>query len=361
MSTKPTHFFSDKPVFGLDIGRSSIKVMQLEHSAKVPEIVGYGATDFDVRALEEGVIVKPEAIAEAMHDLFKNRLQGEITTRRAAMALPGYRTFTRSIQLPKLGPDELNEAVQLEVEQYVPMPLQDLYLDYVRTGETTDNQYVFVVAVPKKIVDSYLYLATHLGIEPILIEPTMTAGARFFARDKHSDMASVIIDFGSLTATISVFDKTILATSTVSAGGLVFTEAIRNELGISQDEAGDIKTKYGLDVSKYQKQVSTALEPSLDKIVTEIRRMLRYYEDHFGNGTGSGGIGQIVTLGGGANMPGLSDYLTNALKVPVRTHEHPWAVFRYPHDLVLPEEADRLMYATVAGLSLLEPKEAFAA
>lgn len=357
MSTKPIHFFSDKPLFGLDIGRSSIKVMQLDHTDKVPEIIGYGTADFDVAALDQGVIVKPEAIAATMHDLFRNHLNGEITTRRAAMALPGYRTFTRSIQLPKLGPDELHEAVKLEVEQYVPMQLDDLYLDYTVTGEAADGQNVFVVAVPKKIVDSYLYVATRLGLEPVLIEPTMTAGARFFAQDRHSDMASIIIDFGSLTATISIYNKTIAATSTVSAGGLVFTEAIRNELGVSQEEAGDIKTRFGLDVSKYQKQVSSALEPSLGKIVTEIRRMLRYYEEHY---TNQKGVGQIVTLGGGANMPGLSDYLTNALKVPVRTHEHPWAVFKYDPELKLPVEADRLMYATVAGLSLLDPQKVFA-
>lgn len=355
--TKPIRFFTDKPLFGLDIGRSSLKVMQLDHSTGAAEIVGYGTTDFDIHALEEGVIVKPEAIALALHDLFENRLAGEINTRRVAMALPGYRTFTRSIQLPKLGPDELREAVQLEVEQYVPMQLQDLYLDYAVTGETAETIDIFVVAVPRKIVDSYLYLADKLGLEPVLVEPTMTAGARFFARDKHSDMASIVVDFGSLTATISIFDKTIVATSTVSAGGLVFTEAIRNELGISQQEAGDIKTKFGLDVSKYQKQVTVALEPSLGKIVTEIRRMLRYYQEHYAT---KNGVNQIVTLGGGANMPGLSEYLTNALKVPVRTHEHPWAVFKYDPDMKLPIEADRLMYATVAGLSLLNPKEIFA-
>ena len=86
--------------------------------------------------------------------------------------------------------------------------------------------------------------------------------------------------------------------------------------------------------------------------------MLRYYEEHYTKQ--QVGVGQIVTLGGGANMPGLSDYLTNSLKVPVRTHEHPWAVFKYDHELRLPIEADRLMYATVAGLSLLNPKEVFA-
>jgi type IV pilus assembly protein PilM len=354
--SKPIRFYTDKPIFGLDIGRSSLKVMQLDHASGTPEIVGYGTADFDAQALDEGAIVKPDAIAAAMHDLFENSLHGEITTRRVAMALPGYRVFTRSVQLPILGLDELREAVQLEVEQYVPMQLQDLYLDYVSTGGTPDNSNIFVVAVPKRIVDSYLNLAVKLGLEPILIEPSTTANARFFARDKHSDMASIIIDFGSLSATISIYDKTIVATSTVSAGGLVFTEAIRNELGISHEEAGNIKTKFGLDVSKYQKKVQTALEPSLDKIVTEIRRMLRYYEEHYGN---KGGVGQIVTLGGGANMPGLSEYLTNSLKVPVRTHEHPWAIFKYDHDLHMPIEADRLMYATVAGVSLLDPKKVF--
>jgi type IV pilus assembly protein PilM len=357
MSTKSTHFYTDKPIFGLDIGRSSLKVMQLHGIGGKPEIVGYGTVDFDTKALSEGVIAQPSIIAEALHDLFENRLYGEINTRRVAMALPGYRTFTRSIQLPKLGDAEQSEAVQLEVEQYVPMPLEELYLDYSVTAQTPESNEIFVVAVPKKIVDSYLELATKLGLEPILIEPTMTAGARFFARDKHSDVTSVIIDFGSLTATISIYEKTILATSTVSAGGLVFTEAIRTMLGVSHDEAGDIKTKFGLDVSRYQKKIAEALEPSLGKVVTEVRRMLRFYEEHYGGGKP---IGQIVTLGGGANMPGLSDYLTNALKVPVRTHEHPWAVFEYGH-LQQPEEADRLMYATVAGLSLLDPKQVFSA
>jgi len=356
-TTKPIHFFSDKPVFGLDIGRSSMKVMQLEHTDQVPEIIGYGTVDFDMAAIEDGVIVKPEVMANAMHDLFENRLHGEVTTRRAAMALPAYRTFTRSVQLPKLGPDELHEAIQLEVEQYVPVPLEELYLDYITTPAPDGNQNVFVVAVPKKIVDSYLYLASRLGMEPVLIEPTVTAGARFFARDKHSDIGSVIVDFGSLTATVTIIDKTIIATSTAPAGGLVFTEAIAKELSMNNEEAGTIKTQFGLGVSPYQEQIRRALEPSLGEIVSEIKRTLRYYGEHYGN---SSAVGQIVTLGGGANMPGLSDYLTNALKMPVRTHEHPWAVFKYDANMGVPDGADRLMYATVAGLSLLKPEEVFA-
>lgn len=352
---KPTYFYTDKPLFGFDIGHGSLKVMQLQSGSQKSTIQGYGTAKFDIRALDNGVIVNPDAIATSVRELFKHHLVGQINTRRVAMALPGYRTFTRSIQLPKLDASELHDAVQLEVEQYVPMPLQDLYLDYVAVSQAAENAEFFVVAVPKKIVDSYLVLADMLGLEVILIEPTMAACARFFAQDKHSDDTTVILDFGSLTATISIFDKAILATSTVPAGGLVFTEAIRNKLQVDMEKAGSIKTRHGLDVSNYQKEVIEALAPVLEKLVTEIRRMLRYYEERYGS---QKSISQVVMLGGGANMPGLSNFLTDLLKAPVRTFNHPWAVFEYGN-LKPPSAPDRLMYATVAGLSLLNPKEAF--
>jgi type IV pilus assembly protein PilM len=195
-----------------------------------------------------------------------------------------------------------------------------------------------------------------LDLETVLIEPTMASCARLFTKDKQSDITSIIIDFGSLTADISIVDKTILTTSTVPAGGLVFTEAIREKLRISTEEAGDIKTKFGLDVSIVQKDVAKALEPALGKLVTEIRRIMRYYEEHYGPGKQ---IGQIVMLGGGANIPGLGAWLTDTLKIPVRTHNHPWAIFDHA-DLKLPLTADRLMYVTVAGLALVPSKDVYA-
>jgi type IV pilus assembly protein PilM len=350
------HFYKDKPVFGLDIGHGTLKVMQLEDLKKKTRISGYGIAKFDIHAIDdEGVIVDYKPIATAMRDLFKRHLVGQITTRRAAIALPSYRTFSRSIQLPKLNDSELHDAVALEVEQYIPIPMQDLYLDYMVTARSATNMELFVVAVPKKIVDSYLVLAKALGLEVVLVEPAMASCARLFANDSQSDVPAVIIDFGSLTADISIYNKNILATGTVAAGGLVFTEAISKSLRITLEEAGDIKTKYGLDVSKVQKEVRKALDPSLQKMVTEIRRVLRYYDERY---AGKNTIGQVIMLGGGSNMPGLGNYLTDELKMPVRTQNHPWASFEH-EGVRPPAEADRLMFATVAGLSLLDPEEVF--
>jgi type IV pilus assembly protein PilM len=350
-----TNFMKNLPVFGLDIGHSSLKVMQTEvdHHGKM-RVVGYGSANFDPSAITDGVLTDPEILAKATLNLFNHRLIGDITTRRAVMAIPSYRSYSRSIQLPKLKPDELEEAVRLEVEQYTPLPLDDLYIDYMVTAAAEETSEVFAVAIPRKIVDSYLVLSRLLGLETVLIETTMSAAARLFSHDVHSDIATVIIDFGTLSSDISIFRGQVVVTGTVPSGGLVFTRSIAKQLGISESEAATIKTHYGLASSKKQTEIAAALDPTLSATAKEIRRMIRYYEDRYGT---DHPIGQIVALGGGANMPGLTDYFTSALRLPVRTYD-PWNYLNAAR-LQLPARPDHPMYATVAGLSLTNPSEVF--
>lgn len=349
-----SNYIKDKPVFGFDIGHSSLKVMQLDSSHQKPRVVGYGTADFEEGAVEDGIIANPEVIAKTTLNLFKNRLIGDITTRRVVMAIPSYRSYSRSIQLPKLKPNELNEAVRLEVEQYTPVAIDDLYIDYTLTSQGEENDEVFAVAIPKKIVDSYLTLTSLLNLELVLIETTMSAAARLFSRDTHKDIATVIIDFGSMSSDVSIYRGNVLVTGTVPSGGLVFTRSIAQTLNVSESEAATIKNRYGLATSKRQKEITAALQPTLSQLAKEIRRMVRYYEDRYGN---DHPIGQIIALGGGANMPGLADYLTSDLRLPVRTYD-PWNYID-SHHLQEPAMADHPMYATVAGLSLVNPHEVF--
>jgi len=354
-STNKTYFFKNKPLFGLDIGSASLKVMQLDNTntpGHKPNILGYGAIKFDHPAVDNGGIVAPEVVAESVLELFKNHLTGGITTRRVAMAIPAYRTFTRAISLPALKPKEVADAVQLEAEQYIPLPPEEIYLDYSIISTSKDSIEVFAVGVPRKIVDSYIKLALLLGLELVAIETTLGGGSRLFGQDKQSTGASVIIDFGSLSSDISIFDKNILVTGTVQGGGAVFTNSIKAKLGVTQTEANIIKNKYGLSRSKKQGEIQSALEPTLQQIVREIRRMIRYYEERYG---AERPITQAITLGGGANMPGLTEYLTAALRLPVR-HCEPWQYFAFGKQ-DQPSKADKPMYATAAGLALINPKE----
>ena len=358
-SNIPT-ILTHQPIFGLDVGHGSVKVMQVVRAGTPgskhdrPTMTGYGYVEFDVSAVDDGVIVKPEIIAAALLKLFDNQIIGDITTRRIAMAIPSYRSFSRAMQLPALAARDLDDAVRLEAEQYIPLPIDQLYMDYTLTDQSKDMNDYLAIAVPKTIVDSYLVLARMVGLEVMLVETTMAAAARLFAHHRDSDVSSVIIDFGSLTADLSIFNRKMLVTGTVGAGGLVFTNAIKDGLGVTFDEAALIKTRYGLGLSKKQKEISAALDPTLKQLIREIQRMIRYQEKRYG---ADNTIGQIVMLGGGSNMPGLSEYLTNALRLPVRVHD-PWQYLDFA-GLQAPSPADKLMYATVAGLSLVNPREVF--
>lgn len=354
--SKQTIFYRDKPLFGLDIGHGSLKVMQMDgDSGHIAKLEGYGTASFDGTVIEDGVITTPEAVAEALKSLFSKNLIGDITTRRVALTIPTYRTFTRAINLPKLKPKDLAQAVETEAERYIPLPPSELYLDFEIINSTEETQDLLAVAIPKKIVDSYILLTRLVGLEPVLIETTMHAAAKILNRDKNSDVPTMIIDFGSLSSDISLCSRQkILVMGTVQGGGESFTHVIEKALKVSFEAAGIIKNKYGLGASKKQAEITAALEPTLAPIIKEIRRMLRYYEERFAN---EKPISQIVILGGGANMPGLGDYLINKLRLPVRTLD-PWQYFDY-HRLQPPAKDDKSMFSTVAGLSLTNPEEIF--
>jgi type IV pilus assembly protein PilM len=360
-TTKTSNFYHDKPLFGLEIGHGSMKVMQVatgsnQAGAKqvAPRLVGYGATTFDTASQKDGVIVQPEIVAKAASDLFRNHLVGDITTRRVAIAIPAYRTFTRSLRLPKLKAKELDEAVQLEAEQYIPLPLEELYLDYEVVGQADSGMELLAVATPRNIVDSYLDLACILGLEAVLIEPTLGSLGRLFSLDSQSDIPAIIINLGSVSSDISIFDGQMLITGTVQGGGEDFTRSIQDKLGVTPREAATIKTRYGLGVSKKQSEIKDALAPILQEIVKEIRRMVRYYTERY---SAKRPIEQIITLGGGANMPGLDEYLTETLHLAVR-HSDPWQ-YLDSRGLQPPNASDRPMYSTAAGLSLARPSEVF--
>lgn len=353
METK-AYFYKDKPIFGLDIGISSLKVMQLGWHGKKRIVQGYGVIGFDAKSIIDGVITNPETMAQAAHTLFTKNIIGNISTHRAAFAAPASRTFTRAIRLPILETKDISEAVRLEAEQYIPVPIDDLYLDYQIISKNEKELELLAVAIPRKIVDSIRVFSKLLGLDLVAVESSIEAASRLFVQAEQSSIPTILVDFGSISADVTIYDKTLIVTGTVFGGGDSFTELIAKKLNVSNSEAHIIKTKYGMGVSKKQKEITDSLTPLLEQIVKEIKRMIRYYEERSDTDRK---IGQIVTMGGGANMPGLSDFMTNNLRLPVRMCD-PWQHLKLDH-LQPPNFIEKSLYVTVAGLALMAPAEIY--
>lgn len=356
-STKQTLFYKDKPVFGFDLGFNTIKIIQAHQDEHGDEIVGYGVTSFDPAVIDEGIIKDYETLAKASVELFDKNIIGEINTRRVVATIPASKTFSKVATVPSTqSKDDFEASIMSEAEQFIPIPLDELYVDYIVTGESGENKEnkdVLIVAIPKNIADSYMRFFDIIGLEVCALETTISAAVRIISKVENSaDVPTILIDFGSLSVDLTVFDNRVVVNGTVPGGGDDLSTRIAEKLSIDKSEANSIKIKYGLGVSKNQMQIREALKPQLDSLIKEIRRVIRYYEEKT---EGKETIGQIITMGGGANMPGLADYLTDNLRIPTRMCNF-WSGFKL-NKLQPPHEAERSLYVTAAGAAIVKPED----
>lgn len=348
-------FYHDKPLFGLDIGHSSLKAMQISRSpGHAAEVVGYGISEFDSAAIQNGVIINPQAIAEAVHNLFEKSMVGSITSRRVACSLPTSRTFSRPMKVPLLDHEAILEAIHLEAEQYIPIPLANLYLDYEVTYQDDKGMEILLVAASKNIVDSYQKTLEALALEPVAFEPTINAASRLVQIQGANQEPAIIVDIGSVTTDIAVFDKTLLVATAVNSGGSNITNAIAQNLHLTHEQATDLKNEYGIAYSEKQQRVVDAIKPQLEGLVREVEKSIRYYSERASKSDRN--ISRIILVGGGSVMPGLSQYLSRELRLPTETLDA-WQKIGFGH-LALPSEIDKAMYIVAAGEALVDPAEA---
>lgn len=388
-------FYHDKPIFGLDIGHSTLKCVQLVPTNNGHTVSGYGFTSFSERSIKDGVVVDPTDIAKAAYKLLTEQIIGGLTTNRIATAIPVAKTYTRIINVPQASRGQLEQAVRLEVEQYVPVPPDDLYIDYEVTYDNPDEPdtdlEVLMVAAPRAVVDSYIDLFDMLGLEVAMVETSLISSVRGVtnslrsstnsdskkdtdskkkkndstkdsnskkdAKDKENEepqsQGTLLMDMGAKSTDLSIFDSTIRVTGTIEKGGDTITKAISDSFKITERQAHTLKSRFGIRDSKHKAKIMTALKPTLEDLIREVRKMQRYYKSRSQSG---GDIGTAVILGGGANLPGMAELIEKETKIKTTVCD-PWQNISFDK-LQEPHQLETTMYTTAVGLALANPEVA---
>jgi type IV pilus assembly protein PilM len=334
--------YRKKPILGLDIGTTSIKFAQLKKSGKLTKLVGYGKVAVPEGIIIEGVISEPEKLAEYLKKMFENPPWGKINANRVVASLPEARVFTRILELPVFNTKDIEEAVNYEAEQSIPVPASDLYIDWKLMEEKKDGVVVFMSAAPRAIVDSYVHLFNSLDYEPLAIEISMAAIARSMVSNKEHHEPVIILDFGGQTTNIAVFDSILRVTESHPLGGAVLKKSVMDKLGVSDEEATAM-IRQGLDEESKAKSI---VEDEVKKIITEIERINDYYIEKSENRK----ISKVLLCGGLGFMPGLAEYIKDKTGLDSKTG-NPWInISVYPLKPVHKEEAP--VYAAAIGLCL---------
>lgn len=348
---KKSIFFKDKSIIGLEISYTGLKAMAIKQSTWSVE--AYGALDLDPAKMQATFdVADDEYLTENLKKLFSDHIIGSLPSNHVAIGIPTSKTFTRTFAVPIKQKKKLAEAVELEVTQYIPMPISTLYIDYDIISSTKEELTIALSAAPRTLVDKCLTAAKNANLRPVAVEPNINGVSRVLQATEKAHLSTLIVDISQANTDIAVFDLGAIQVSGGTAvGGNTFTIDIAKTLKIPLENAHQLKIINGLNSSENQDSIKEALTPALEKITAEIKKVLRYYTERLDNNK----IEQIIIIGAGSNIPGIGEYFTDSLVMPVRV-ANPWQELNFD-TLEQPPKQFRPRYIGVAGLAGIDPLE----
>lgn len=358
-------FSSAKSYLGIDLGTSSIKVVELTSEKEKPRLVTYGFSEQSTDIVKSDSQEVQRKIVSALKSITN---KAKTTTTKAVAALPSFAVFSSIISLPTMSKKDLVAAVRWEAKKFVPMPLEEMILDWkiLNEAEPTNrkkqpekekvidqqkkskNYKILLTAAPKNLVQRYVDIFRAANLQLVSLETEAFALERCLIGNDKS--AIVVIDIGAIACDISIISEGIpILNRSVDIGGNTITKAIANSLNVDLERAEQFKRDFGISsASSTQGQIPRTIEFIISSIINEIKYVLSLYQNQ-----GEKEIEKIVLAGGSSFLPNITNYLERTLNLKVFIGD-PWSRVIYPVDLkpILQELGPR--FAVAIGLAMRE-------
>ncbi|OGL87265.1 hypothetical protein A3I40_03830 [Candidatus Uhrbacteria bacterium RIFCSPLOWO2_02_FULL_48_12] len=344
-------FFSSskRSYLGVDIGSTSIKIVELKEVNKAPELVTYGLAELPI---DKAPGDSETNIADIAATITATCEKAGAKSKQAFAALPTYSVFTSIISLPKMSKSELKSAIHWEAKKVMPLPIEEMILDPQILDEPGPNgtMKVLLTGAPKTMVERYLKIFQRTGLMLLGLETEGFALVRsLVGRDKAPTM---VIDLGASSTDILVIDNNIpFLNRSIDVGGLHVTKAISRSLNVSLARAEQFKYDIGIKaLDSPTSEIPRTIEEALTPITNEIKYTMTLFQ-----GQTKKSVEKVLLSGGGSLLVNFSNYLSQKLNLRVYVGD-PWARVRYPVELkgVLQESAAR--FAIAVGLAMRDIK-----
>ena len=328
------NIFRAKPrkFLGIDIGTFFIRIVEIENRGGKYYLSNYG--ELGKSALNDKLFrtsgkntlsLSNDNIAKAIKSILE---EANIKTKAVNFSIPDFVSFFTSFELPKMSEKEISEAVHYQVRPFIPLPLDEIDLDWsIIDGKLSKTPVkVLVAAVPKDVISQYRELADIAGLKLRFLESEVFSLTRSLVGNKNKIGVIGIVDIGAWSTTCSIVENGILKNSySFNTAGDELTKVIDRSLNVDYNEGEKLKKKYGLlslnakgnrfngdteftGFNNLHKDIFPII-PSIDSILEEIKKVFRnFYRDEGKE------VNRVVLAGGTALMPGLQEYFKSKLK-----------------------------------------------
>ncbi len=363
----PTPSFLKMDAIGVDISDQSLKFIELKEKEVHFEPKQWGRIKVPDGAIQKGRITDHEKLVSILRQLHKKTGVPFVHA-----SLPEEHAYLFQIKVDKdIEKEELFTAIEFNLRENVPIPPEQAVFSYEivpysdaketylfgnkddeEIEEIIDDKISLSVSVyPIEIVDQYLKAFEDAGMKVLSFEVEAQAVARAVTPENDNDV-HMVLDIGTSKIGLAIINQGILVfTSTLEIGGEDFKEAIKKSLGVSDEEANEIKNEKGFVQSPGNKEVFSALFSSMSVLKDEVNKHFTFWNSEQGE-KGSGKIEHIYLCGGNANIKGLPEYLEANIGVSTML-ANVW-INAVPFDEHIPKipRKHSLEYATAIGLAL---------
>lgn len=302
-------------VLGLDISSTAIKLLELGKSGDRLRVESYAVEPLPANSVIEKNIADVEAVGDAIKRAVKRSAS---RTKLAAVAVAGSAVITKIIAMPaSLTEDEMEQQIELEADQYIPYPLEEVNLDFEVIGPSENDPEridILLAASRSENVDIRIAAIELAGLKAKIVDVEAYAMENAFSLiipqlpEQGIDQTIAIIDVGATMTTLNVMhDRKTIYTREQVFGGKQLTEEIQRRYGLSYEEAGMAKRQGGLP----DNYVPEVLEPFKDAMTQQVSRSLQFFygSSQYNN------VDHIVLAGGSAMIPGIDEMIANKLGV----------------------------------------------
>ncbi len=334
--------------FGLDISSNSLKLLQFQGLGKSRRVRGFAHVTATKDLIVNEAITDPKTFGFLLHQAMDKPQYGHFHGINAVVNLPESKSFVRVIQIPRMGEAEADNAVPFEAENFIPLPIDQVYLDWQKIGDQDDKMNILMIATPKDYIDSFLQVLDGTGIRVVALEVESVSCQRSLIAAGSNETVLIIDLDANRSSLIMIENGNLQFTSTVPIAGQAFTDSIATSLGIAAAKAEIIKKKVGIDNTSEYPNIKTVLMPILSNLTAEVRNILKFHSEHSENQ-----VSRILLAGGSAQLKNLPEYLASQfadmpeLKIELA---NPW--INLPGITPPLDPLPSLSFATAIGLAL---------
>ncbi len=299
--------------FGLDIGSTTIRVVQLSHSGTTKSLLKYGYMPVVGNIAESDSPADRQKLAQSIKELISS---AGISTNNVAVGLPSKRVFTTVVDIDRLSESEISQTIQLQAESIIPTPLSESKIDWAVVGDSPQDQgkvEVLLSSVSNSYVESRLDMLESVGLNVIAFEPENQAISRSLMPAESSAM-TLILDIGHTSTDLVIsLNGAPRLTRSISTGMQAIVRAAMQNLNIDDKQAEQFVLKFGLSKDKLEGQIHSAIIGTVDILVGEIEKSIKFVVARYPNVA----VEKIIVTGGAATLPEFPVYLANRLNIAI--------------------------------------------